>query len=104
MLTTVEGWKTDGIKKTELDAFSNPRTAGIIALDINEGDDLLSVGLSSGESEIFIGTRNGMAIRFNESDVRLLATLANSMSVALENARLFDETQRLLKETEQRAA
>ena len=41
---------------------------------------------------------------FNDSDVRLLQTLANSMSVALENARLFDETQRLLKETEQRAA
>jgi signal transduction histidine kinase/DNA-binding response OmpR family regulator/uncharacterized protein YigA (DUF484 family) len=41
---------------------------------------------------------------FSESDVRLLTTLANSMSVALENARLFDETQRLLQETEQRAA
>jgi signal transduction histidine kinase/DNA-binding response OmpR family regulator/putative methionine-R-sulfoxide reductase with GAF domain len=41
---------------------------------------------------------------FSESDVRLLETLANSMSVALENARLFNETQRLLKETEQRAA
>ncbi len=40
---------------------------------------------------------------FSDSDVRLLQTLANSMSVALENARLFDETQRLLKETEQRA-
>lgn len=40
---------------------------------------------------------------FTESDLRLLTTLANSMSVALENARLFDETQRLLKETEQRA-
>jgi GAF domain-containing protein/CheY-like chemotaxis protein/tetratricopeptide (TPR) repeat protein len=40
---------------------------------------------------------------FHDSDVRLLQTLANSMSVALENARLFDETQRLLKETEQRA-
>ncbi|GJQ34523.1 MAG: hypothetical protein JETCAE01_05330 [Anaerolineaceae bacterium] len=40
---------------------------------------------------------------FSESDVRLLTTLANSMSVALENARLFDETQRLLKETEERA-
>src|ERR1051325_1516900 len=41
---------------------------------------------------------------FSESDVRLLETLANSMSVAIENARLFDETQRLLKETEQRNA
>jgi GAF domain-containing protein/CheY-like chemotaxis protein len=41
---------------------------------------------------------------FTESDIRLLQTLASSMSVALENARLFDETQRLLKETEQRAA
>ncbi|HJQ13518.1 MAG TPA: GAF domain-containing protein [Anaerolineales bacterium] len=41
---------------------------------------------------------------FSESDLRLLTTLANSMSVALENARLFDETQRLLRETEQRAA
>src|SRR5437588_5106081 len=41
---------------------------------------------------------------FTDSDVRLLQTLANSMSVALENARLFDETQRLFKESEQRAA
>src|SRR5258708_30760554 len=41
---------------------------------------------------------------FSFSDVRLLGTLANSMSVALENARLFDETNRLLKETEQRTA
>src|SRR5205823_9418674 len=41
---------------------------------------------------------------FSESDVRLLQTLASSMSAALENARLFDETQRLLKETEQRNA
>src|SRR4029450_12293646 len=41
---------------------------------------------------------------FSESDVNLLSTLASSMSVALENAHLFDETQRLLKVTEQRAA
>ena len=41
---------------------------------------------------------------FSDSDVRLFETMANSMGVALENARLFDETQRLLKETEQRAA
>src|SRR5215831_14341319 len=41
---------------------------------------------------------------FSDSDVRLLTTLANAMSVSLENARLFDETQRLFKESEQRAA
>ncbi len=41
---------------------------------------------------------------FTDSDLRLLTTITNSMSVALENARLFDETNRLLKETEQRTA
>jgi DNA gyrase subunit A len=58
------------IKKTQLSAFSNVRAAGIIAIDINEGDDLHSVALSDGESQIFIGTERGMAIRFPESDVR----------------------------------
>jgi GAF domain-containing protein/DNA-binding response OmpR family regulator len=62
---------------------------------------------------LFVGDelRNGISLQsvsrenaFSESDVRLLQTLANAMSVALENARLFDETQRLLKETDQRAA
>lgn len=47
---------------------------------------------------------NGQENAFTEADLRLLTTLANSMSVALENARLFDETQRLLKVTEDRAA
>ena len=58
------------IKKTELDAFSNVRTSGIIAIDINEGDDLYAVRLSDGDSEIFVGTHDGRAIRFHESDVR----------------------------------
>jgi DNA gyrase subunit A len=58
------------IKKTELAAFSNVRTSGIIAIDINEGDDLYSVRLSDGNSEIFIGTHDGRAIRFRETDVR----------------------------------
>ena len=62
---------------------------------------------------LFVGDelRGGISLQnldrenaFSDSDVRLLQTLASSMSVALENARLFDETQRLLKETEQRAA
>jgi DNA gyrase subunit A len=58
------------IKKTELAAFSNVRQTGIIAIDINEGDDLYSVRLSDGGSEIFIGTHDGRAIRFRETDVR----------------------------------
>jgi DNA gyrase subunit A len=58
------------IKKTELAAFSNVRAAGIIAIDILEGDDLYAVRLSNGHDEIFIGTQNGMAIRFPEGTVR----------------------------------
>ena len=60
------------IKKTELKAFSNVRATGIIAIDINEGDDLHGVALSDGESQIFIGTHDGMAIRFHEADVRAM--------------------------------
>ena len=58
------------VKKTELTAYSNVRQTGIIAIDINEGDDLYAVRLSDGNSEIFIGTHNGRAIRFDEAEVR----------------------------------
>src|SRR6266550_4025632 len=58
------------IKKTELTAFSNVRQTGIIAIDINEGDDLYAARLSNGQSDIFIGTHDGRAIRFHESEVR----------------------------------
>jgi DNA gyrase subunit A len=58
------------IKKTEFSAFSNVRNTGIIAIEILEGDDLHSVALSDGNSEIFIGSHDGSAIRFHESDVR----------------------------------
>ncbi len=58
------------IKKTELTAFSNVRQTGIIAIDINAGDDLYAARLSNGQSDIFIGTHGGRAIRFHESEVR----------------------------------
>jgi DNA gyrase subunit A len=58
------------IKKTELTAFSNVRASGIIAIDINEGDDLYAVRLSDGNSDIFVGKAGGRVIRFNESEVR----------------------------------
>ncbi len=58
------------IKKTSLDAFSNPRQAGIIALTTDLDDQLVSAKISNGSSDIFIATKEGMSIRFNEDDVR----------------------------------
>jgi DNA gyrase subunit A len=58
------------VKKTELSAYANPRAGGIIALTLDEGDELIAVRLTSGRDEIFLATRLGMAIRFEESEVR----------------------------------
>jgi len=58
------------VKKTELDAFSNPRPSGIIALSVEEDDELIDAVLTSGKDEILLGTRDGMAIHFNEEEVR----------------------------------
>ena len=58
------------IKKTRLADFSNPRAAGIIAMQIEDGDELIAVKLTSGRDNIFLATHEGMAIRFPESDVR----------------------------------
>lgn len=74
------------IKKTPLEAFSRPRAGGIIAITINEGDQLLEARLTNGNNEIFIATRNGMAIRFNESKVRAMGrSAAGVRGVTLEN-------------------
>jgi DNA gyrase subunit A len=58
------------IKKTNLAAFANPRSTGIIAIGIDAGDELMDVQLTLGNQDIFLGTRKGMAIRFHEEDVR----------------------------------
>jgi DNA gyrase subunit A len=58
------------IKKTRLDAFSRPRAAGIIALGIEEGDALIAARLTDGGSQVLLSTARGMAIRFDEGDVR----------------------------------
>jgi DNA gyrase subunit A len=72
------------IKKTELAAFSNVRQTGIIAIDINEGDDLYAVRLSDGNSDIFVGKAGGRVIRFNESEVRPMGRGASGVrAVAL---------------------
>lgn len=58
------------VKKTVLSAFSNPRRSGIIAITLDEGDELKIVKLTDGHKDIIIGSRHGKAIRFNEADVR----------------------------------
>jgi DNA gyrase subunit A len=72
----VMGTKNGTIKKTELSAFSNPRAGGIIAMGIDAADAVIAVRLSDGASEVFIGSREGMAIRFHETDVRSMGRTA----------------------------
>jgi DNA gyrase subunit A len=64
------------VKKTELKAYARPRTAGIIALKILEGDELICARLTSGEHDIFLATRNGKSIRFPETDLRGMGRVA----------------------------
>ena len=58
------------IKKTALTAYANPRSGGIIAVNIDPDDELIDVQLTLGSQDIFLGTRNGKAIRFHEEGVR----------------------------------
>ncbi|HTY41992.1 MAG TPA: DNA gyrase subunit A [Thermoanaerobaculia bacterium] len=62
--------KNGVVKKTSLSMYSNVRSGGIIAINLEEGDSLLSVRITGGDDQIFIGTRQGMGIRFSEKDVR----------------------------------
>jgi DNA gyrase subunit A len=64
------------VKKTELSAYANPRSSGIIAVDLEEGDDLLDVRLTDGRSHVFLGTHKGMGIRFPEIGVRSMGRVA----------------------------
>ena len=64
------------IKKTSLEAYSRPRTNGINAVTIREGDELLQARLTNGDSEVIIGLKSGKAIRFNESKTRAVGRTA----------------------------
>ncbi len=64
------------MKKTDLNNFENTRKGGIIAISLGKDDKLIDVQLTNGKQEILIGTRSGMAIRFNESDVRSMGRTA----------------------------
>ncbi|RYZ68159.1 MAG: DNA gyrase subunit A, partial [Proteobacteria bacterium] len=67
------------IKKTGLDAFSNPRPTGIIALTTDLEDQVIDCKISNGRSDIFIATNEGMSIRFDEGDVRPMGRSARGV-------------------------
>jgi DNA gyrase subunit A len=58
------------VKKTALEKYSNPRGKGIIAVTLDEGDELIAVRKTDGKSDLIMGTKNGLSIRFNEEEVR----------------------------------
>ncbi|MBI3321596.1 MAG: DNA gyrase subunit A, partial [Candidatus Omnitrophica bacterium] len=58
------------IKKTKLDAYSNPRKAGIIAITLEQGDELIEAKITDGQRELLLATRQGQAIRFSEEQAR----------------------------------
>jgi DNA gyrase subunit A len=67
------------IKKCELTEFDNPLSRGIIALALDDGDELLGAAITSGENFIFLGSHEGMAIRFNEEEVRAMGRQARGV-------------------------
>jgi DNA gyrase subunit A len=67
------------IKKTVLSAYGNVRKGGINAINITSGDKLISVKMTDGSNDIVIGTKNGLAIRFHEKDVRDMGRIATGV-------------------------
>jgi DNA gyrase subunit A len=80
--------KLGTVKKTSLEAYSRPRTNGINAITVREGDELLQACLTDGNSEVLIAKRSGKAIRFSEKTVRPMGrTAAGVRGVTLEGAK-----------------
>ena len=75
----VLGTKRGVIKKTSLEAYSRPRTNGVIAITVRDGDELLDAVLTNGHSEILLAGRNGRCCRFDESDARALGRTASGV-------------------------
>jgi DNA gyrase subunit A len=71
--------KNGTVKKTALEEYSNPRGKGIIAVTLEEGDELISVRKTDGKSDLIIGTKKGLSIRFNEEDVRNMGRTAKGV-------------------------
>jgi DNA gyrase subunit A len=75
------------VKKCSLDVFSNPYSAGIIAINLDEGDKLIGAQLTEGEHHIILVTKSGLSIRFSETDVRSMGRTA----MGVRGIRLADE-------------
>lgn len=67
------------VKKTCLESYSRPRTNGVIAINITEGDEVVDVRLTNGKNELIIANRNGRAVRFDETAVRTMGRVATGV-------------------------
>jgi DNA gyrase subunit A len=96
------------VKKTSLDEFSNPRKAGIIAVDLDDGDHLIGAALTDGHHDVMLFSDGGKAVRFDEDDVRPMGRNARGVrGMALDDGQHViamlvaeDETQSVLTATE----
>ena len=96
------------VKKTALEQFSNPRKAGIIAVDLDEGDFLIGAALTDGQHDVMLFSDGGKAVRFDENDVRPMGRNARGVrGMMLEDTQSViamlvaeDETQSVLTATE----
>jgi DNA gyrase subunit A len=79
------------VKKTSLDDFSNPRKAGIIAVDLDEGDHLIGAALTDGQHDVMLFSDGGKAVRFGEDDVRPMGRQARGV-----RGMMLDDGQRLI--------
>jgi len=70
------------VKKTLLSAYANIRTSGLIAIGLDEGDTLIDVAVTGGKDHILLGTKSGLAIRFEEEDVRTMGRPAGGVTGA----------------------
>jgi len=73
------GTKLGTVKKTALDEFSNPRKAGIIAVDLDDGDQLVGAALTDGKHDVMLFSDGGKAVRFDEDDVRPMGRQARGV-------------------------